>query len=383
MATATNITIKDEMTPPNQAGDVLLEKTSADDPEKRSVDKSVDVDELLGKELESIKLTNSSNESTKSKVPATPPNPYFEFRQLPDRGISIFAKASIPRGALITAERPLMRVTKAHYMAEHVEEAVERLPADDKKKFWSLASAHGQDRSKYPSRIHPDVAEHEKNRIRQQHAARTSSSPTALSIFMTNAMECENGAAVFETAARFNHSCIPNAFFSWNTIKHEERIYASRAIEADEEITLSYCDPFYEFSQRQWELQHYGFVCVCPACVNLDDVESFGAESRERRFRLAELDEGTSYPGTFADVLRGKIEMAKLMREEGLSGTCLGDNYLSIARLVANAQSPDFNFAHKAATQALDVYTTCLGADSEKAIEAAKSVRAFEKQMKK
>lgn len=58
-------------------------------------------------------------------------------------------------------------------------------------------------------------------------------------------------------------------------------------------------------------------------------------------------------------------------------------SYLSIARLVANRNSPDFKFAHTAATQALDVYTTCLGADSEKAIEAAKSVRAFQKQSKK
>lgn len=140
-------------------------------------------------------------------------------------------------------------------------------------------------------------------------------------------MECETGAAIFEIAARFNHSCIPNAFFSWNTIKHEERIYSSRAIEAGEEITLSYVDLFYEPSQRKWELQHYGFVCGCPACVDLDDAESFGAKSRERRFRLAELEERGCSPGTFADVLRGKIEIAKVMREEGLSGACLGDKY--------------------------------------------------------
>lgn len=142
---------------------------------------------------------------------------------------------------------------------------------------------------------------------------------------MTNAMKCETGAAIFTTAARFNHSCISNAFFSWSTTKHEERIYASRAISPDEEITLSYCDPFYEHSQRKWELQHYGFVCGCPACIDLDVAESFGAKSRGRRFRLAELEEGGSYPGTFADILRGKVEIAKLMREEGLSGTCLGD----------------------------------------------------------
>jgi len=182
--------------------------------------------------------------------------------------------------------------------------------------------------SRYPTRIHPEVAVYEKQRIREQHEARTSDKPCALSIFMTNAMECESGAAVFEIAARFNHSCIPNAFFSWHNLKQEERIYATRHIEAGEEITLSYCDPFYEHSQRRWELQHYGFVCVCPACTDLDDPKSFGAQSRERRWRLSEFDEVTAYPGQFEDVLKAKVEMAKLMKEEGLSGTCLGDKYV-------------------------------------------------------
>lgn len=67
-----------------------------------------------------------------------------------------------------------------------------------------------------------------------------------------------------------------------------------------------------------------------------------------------------------------------------LMGKDVNENsYLSIARLVANKNPPDFKFARMAATQALDVYTTCLGADSEKAIEAFKSVRGFQKQIKK
>ncbi|KAE9962293.1 hypothetical protein BLS_000565 [Venturia inaequalis] len=383
MATSTNTTIKNEIMPPGPPELDFLEKREKRDEEKKSlVGEQV---KELNKELGTLKAQDSESNSAISKVPATPPNPFYEIRQTPDKGISIFAKAPIPRGTLILAEKPLMRITQAHYMAEHVDEAVEKLTAKDKKKYWSLSSAHGQDRSRYPSRIHPDVPEHEKSRIRQQHEARTGSSPTAFSIFMTNAMECHTGAAIFEIAARFNHSCIPNAFFSWNTTTNEERIYASHAIEAGEEITLSYVDPFYEPLQRKWELQHYGFACGCLACVNLDDEESFGANSRERRFRLAGLEERSTYPETFKEALMGKIEIAAVMREEGLSGACLGDtlSYLSIARLVANNNPPDFKFALTAATQALDVYTTCLGADSEKAIEAAKSARAFKKQIDK
>lgn len=145
---------------------------------------------------------------------------------------------------------------------------------------------------------------------------------------MTNAMESGTGAAVFETAARFNHSCVPNAFFGWNKEKSEERIFAIFDIQIGEEITLSYCDPFHDHSQRRWELQHYGFTCFCPACTNLDDPDSFGFKSRERRWRLSELDDAMAYPGDFAEKLKAKIETAKLMREEGLSGTCLGDTYV-------------------------------------------------------
>jgi hypothetical protein len=90
------------------------------------------------------------------------------------------------------------------------------------------------DVKRYPSRIHALIPPYEKQRIREQHSARTGPSKTALSIFMTNAMECGNGAAVFEVAARFNHCCVPNAFFSWNGTKHEERIYAVKDVDVGE-----------------------------------------------------------------------------------------------------------------------------------------------------
>lgn len=145
MATATYTTIKNEMTPPSRAELAFLEKKKLDE-EKKSLEGDV---LNLGKELGSIKLDGSGKDSANSQVPTTPPNPFYEIRATPCKGISIFAKVPIPRGTLILAEKPLMRVTKAHYMAEHVEEAVKKLTSKEKKKYWSLASAHGQDQSLY------------------------------------------------------------------------------------------------------------------------------------------------------------------------------------------------------------------------------------------
>lgn len=146
MATATYTTIKNEMTPPSKAELAFLEKKNLDEEKKSLVGEALNMNEL-GKELRAIKLDGSETVSAHSQVPTTPTNPFYEILQTPCKGISIFAKAPIPRGTLILAEKPLMRVTKAHYMAEHVEEAVEKLTTKDKKKYWSLASAHGQDKS--------------------------------------------------------------------------------------------------------------------------------------------------------------------------------------------------------------------------------------------
>jgi hypothetical protein len=57
------------------------------------------------------------------------------------------------------------------------------------------------------------------------------------------------------------------------------------------------------------------------------------------------------------------------------------NSYLDLARLCATKS--DFKNAVRAASNASDVYTTCLGADSDKAQDAAKSVRAFEMQVPK
>lgn len=139
---------------------------------------------------------------------------------------------------------------------------------------------------------------------------------------MTNAMECEQGAAVFEVASRFNHSCVPNACFAWNEKLGVETIYAIKDISVGKEITLSYVDPLYDGSARMWELWHYGFECDCPACGDTRIEGSFAARSRDRRWRLREIDE--RYYFDEKDKLRAKLEAVGLMREEGLIAPSLG-----------------------------------------------------------
>jgi hypothetical protein len=55
------------------------------------------------------------------------------------------------------------------------------------------------------------------------------------------------------------------------------------------------------------------------------------------------------------------------------------NSYIQIARLLAAKN--EFKVATAAAEKGLDIYQTCLGAESEKTKEAEKSVRAFRKQI--
>lgn len=166
----------------------------------------------------------------------------------------------------------------------------------------------------------------ELQRIKEQHGARIAKDPSVVSIFQTNCMEMDDGAAVFPHAARFNHSCKPNANFSWNPNIEKETIHIINDVKKDEEITLSYCDMTHDKKQRAWELKHYGFSCDCPACADdEDDPESYAYKSAERRFRIAELeratkhfrgqhlDEGIEQP----DFPNQLLELAALHKEEG------------------------------------------------------------------
>jgi hypothetical protein len=192
------------------------------------------------------------------------------------------------------------------------------LSAKQKEIYFSLHSGHGQDPKLWPSRIHESVGAHEKKRIGEQHQARVGKEATLISIFQINCMEMNNGAAVFPHAARFNHSCNPNACFTWNATIGKETIHAMSDIQPGEEITLSYCDMMH--------VKHYGFVCDCRACAEDEDNEStFAHQSGVRRYRLQELKRETQLlrgarleQGAMQEgFVKKLLEMAALHQQEG------------------------------------------------------------------
>jgi hypothetical protein len=304
------------------------------------------------------------------KLTVRPDSEFYEIRSVPGKGYGCFAVRDIPRGTRILADSPLIVVPVAEYLLSDIQPVFDKLSLEDQALYFTLHSAHGQDPAKWPKKIHESVPSQERRRIEEQHAARTGNKATIISIFQTNCMEMDNGAAIFPNAARFNHRCNPNACFTWNPLIGRETIHSIRNIAADEEITLSYCDMNHDKATRRWELKHYGFECNCAACVNDNDPDSFAALSAQRRIRLMELDKefqrtrwrylevGAKEPG-FVEKL---LEYAKLLNEEGDYTIKLANTYLDIG-LVCEQYS-DFKKAYSCALKALKVVMDSLGKDS-------------------
>uniref|UniRef100_A0A1J3G1H6 Histone-lysine N-methyltransferase ATXR2 n=1 Tax=Noccaea caerulescens TaxID=107243 RepID=A0A1J3G1H6_NOCCA len=81
--------------------------------------------------------------------------------------------------------------------------------------------------------------------------------------------DCCQGTAFFPLQSCINHSCCPNA----KAFKREEDrdgqtvIIASRRINKNEEVTISYIDEELPYKERQALLADYGFICKCPKCL--------------------------------------------------------------------------------------------------------------------
>lgn len=310
----------------------------------------------------------------------------YEIRPAgPGKGLGAFAIQPVKRGTRILAEAPLLSIAQSEYLEADIQRSFDKLSAEDKAKYFTLHSNHGQDPKNWPSTIHPRTHEAERQRIEEQHNSRVGEKATILSIFQTNCMEHERGAAVFMDASRFNHSCISNAFFSWNSNRGKETIHAMVDIPAGEEITLCYCDALWDTHMRNWALKHYGFRCACRACGEMVP-GSFAAQSHSRRYRMRELQERLDGHGKSlrkfgkvdtAAAVSDAVEMCALLVEEGLFTAELGKAYDDLA--IVCEQAGDLRFGYAAACKELEVYETILGSDHPEVESARGSVRRLKK----
>ena len=93
---------------------------------------------------------------------------------------------------------------------------------------------------------------------------------------------------IFLEASRLNHSCIPNAHFTYNQNLNRITVYAIKTIKQDKEIFVTYdAEKAYETTQVRHEdlTINYSFKCDCKAC----DDSPFASTSKQRRQQMMDL----------------------------------------------------------------------------------------------
>lgn len=223
----------------------------------------------------------------------------------------MFAKTNILCGTRVIAEPALLKINRETGNAKDIVRDFESLPSSQQNLYLKL---HG-----YACDLFKHAAEHEMEQNWQQ---MPKLHRTVLAIYAVNAF-----GDVFLLGSRINHSCIPNIHFAYNSVLEEETFHAIRDIMAGEELTIMYIDGTNRTrSQRQAELNKWGFRCTCPACEDT----SQGREIEKRRAQLFALDQSLALNSLIGrdescrEALQMAQRMAAIQKSEGLLNRDLG-----------------------------------------------------------
>ena len=269
--------------------------------------------------------------------PDSPLGPYT-IAASPDKGLGVFASLPLTKGSLILSDTPILAIQKP-YTNHSILRHFESLPLPTRLQYMTLFC--------------PD---------RSDDAGATD----VVRIFDANSFAIGTHAAIFLTATRFNHSCLPNSYYSWNTLLNRIELHTMVDVPRGEELTICYCHPFLTREERIAELRMYNFRCGCPAC---DVSTPFGQESEARRFEMRALEEwvttyheAPAHERTEGGLLPVLLRLVALVKEESLHGELMNP-YRDLADHFK--AGGDFAEALVFARLELEEEVVCLGEGSE------------------
>jgi hypothetical protein len=256
--------------------------------------------------------------------------PLYTVLPTPGEGLGCFTTSPIPAGTLLLAETPLFNVREPRTNAA-VTDAFSQLAQAQQEQYLSL---YAQD-------------------------ATAQGDAKVIDIFNSNAWQTGPRTSICPGAARFNHACVPNASFAWNSRSSQITVHAIVDIPSDTQIYLSYERPYQTMSSRQEKLSAYGFVCACSTCGD-------GAVASDlRRARMVVLDARIRFEKRQlwrSPWPSAALELIKLLKEEGLVGEALGLAHHDAA--MGWRRHGRLDLAVKSAVQELAVCIVCFGPDS-------------------
>lgn len=241
-----------------------------------------------------------------------------ETRTAGAKGKGLFAKVDIPKGTRILAEAPFITIcmdmprqfTRFVEIANSMPDRITELD----ELTYNPALLNEQEPGNIITQIRNEegrMADPNDDMVRRYAVFRTNcvdmhskprqESVPGLGAASQSEPQYSNGGLCL-MYSRMNHSCLPNAYFSWNEALGREVVHAARDISADEEILANYlgADAVYmTHAQRNKRLRRWwGFDCDCPACV--EDTDALREELAWLEARLVEIDDAQGRVATEA-----------------------------------------------------------------------------------
>lgn len=289
-----------------------------------------------------------------SQFPGPPIGPYV-VKTSPGKGQGVFAARDIRRGERILVDKPFFYVTRP-YGKRKVLAEFELLPLPARQQYMQLYCP-----DRFDDQYMTDV----------------------MRIFEANCFNTGDGATMFLTATRFNHSCLPNTFYSWNEERNEIVVQSMIDISAGDEITICYGYAFQPCLDRQSELRMYNFWCNCPACQT---ESAFGQDSESRRLEMRALNEQISafqanfnnalMTYGFQDPLTAVFRLIEVIKQEGLHGELMMPYRRAADCLRMRGNIED---ALQFAYLALEEEEVCLGKDSAVVLKTIEYIEELER----
>ena len=194
------------------------------------------------------------------------------------KGLGVVATAPIKQGDLLLEEAPLLTFQNQSFQV---------LLGDLQEVLFDRASFDHWEQS-LTETLQSNCSEEVRSKFWDLADVCCKSDKTALGIARTNAIGLsDDSAGLFLLLSRFNHSCNPNVYNTWQEDTGVQVLRATRDIAEGEELCISYlsflqlCAPRHE---RLGELSdRFGFDCLCGVCSRPP------SESDWRRERLSQL----------------------------------------------------------------------------------------------
>lgn len=291
----------------------------------------------------------------------TPPETRGPFivQDSPGKGQGVFAAREVDKGERILVDKPFFVVSKP-YTPQKVLNEFERMPLARRQQYMQLYC--------------PD-------RLDDIHLT------DVMCIFEANCFNIGESAAMFLTATRFNHSCLPNTYYSWSEKRGEIVFHAMIDTPEGEELTICYGRPFLTRLERQSQLRIYNFSCCCSACQT-ETAFSRASESRRLDMRAlneqiimfqSRLNEALMLYG-LQDPLTAILRLIAIIKEEGLHGELMTP-YRDAAECLKGRGN--FQEAFEFAQVELEEEVVCLGNDSEVVQKTIEYIEELETMLRK